>query len=78
MTKPIRGTVHGKTVQLYDDPGLGDGVEVDVVLHPKSNQPWGQGIRRSAGAWANIPGIDDAMEQVREQRAEAEYRDEPA
>ena len=35
MTKVLRGVVHGKTIQLEDDPGLEDGRSVEVILQPK-------------------------------------------
>jgi len=31
-------------------------------------QKWGEGIRRSAGGWANHPELDTVMETIREER----------
>ena len=32
MNKTMRGTVHGRTIQLDDDPGIEDGRQVEIVL----------------------------------------------
>ena len=47
----LRGVVHGKTVELEQEPGLPDGQSVSVVLRPAVLH--GTGIERSAGAWAD-------------------------
>lgn len=75
--KAIHGTIHGKTIQLSDDPGLPPGVEVEVVVRPtEPPKDWGAGIRASAGAWANLPEADEAIAEMERIRAEARYRDE--
>lgn len=62
MTKAIHGTIRGKTIELEDDSGLPDGQEVSVVVQPTtsvSKLPPGEGIRQSAGGWADDPeGLD--------------------
>jgi|GraSoiStandDraft_35_1057300.scaffolds.fasta_scaffold1549290_1 hypothetical protein len=47
----LRGVVHGKTIQLDQEPGLPDGQQVAVALRPML--PPGEGIRQSAGAWSD-------------------------
>ncbi len=47
----IRGVVHGKTIELQEELGLPDGEAVSVIVRRKL--PPGEGIRRSAGAWAD-------------------------
>jgi hypothetical protein len=61
----VRGTVHGNTIELETDLGIPDGqvVEIDVRVTPGS-AIWGEGIRRSAGVAADVPGVDEAFEQV--------------
>ncbi len=77
MTKPIRGVVHGRTIDLTDDPGLMDGQEVEVVIRPATkNGTWGEGIRRSAGAWSNVPDIDNIVDEIQRLRREATFRDD--
>ncbi len=50
--KNLHGTVHGKTIELDENPGLADGqsVEIQVIAIPSTSKP-GDGIRRSAGGW---------------------------
>src|SRR5947209_8160915 len=57
MKTPLRGVVHGKTIELEQAPGLPDGQEVGVTLEPlpaggPGQPPAGEGLRRAFGAWA--------------------------
>jgi len=47
----LQGVVHGKTIELDREPGLPDGQPVTVTVQP--GLPRGEGIRQSAGAWAD-------------------------
>jgi hypothetical protein len=50
MNKTLHGKVHGRTIQLDQDPGVADGQEVEVqmtVLEPK--RTWGDGIPKFGG-----------------------------
>jgi len=54
MSRIIHGVVHGRTIELAEDPGVADGQQVEVVVKPLAPaKPWGEGIRRSAGALAD-------------------------
>jgi hypothetical protein len=68
----LKGVVHGKTIELDDEPGLVDGQPVNVTLQrieTSQRLPPGEGIRRSAGAWADDPqGLEEYLEQVRRDR----------
>jgi hypothetical protein len=69
MTNQISGVIHGKTIELSEDPGLTDGQAVVVVvqpagINPKTNRPWGEGIRASAGAFADDPNADKYIEEI--------------
>ncbi len=69
MTRIIYGKMHGRTIELTEDLGLADGQEVEVqvkVLSPCA--PWGEGIRRTAGALANKPQWDTIMDEIHRQR----------
>jgi hypothetical protein len=55
ITNILKGTVHGKTIELEQDSGLPDGQTVSVTLFAASAP--GEGLRRSFGAWA-----DDSVE----------------
>jgi hypothetical protein len=60
MNSVFNGVVHGKMIELDHEPGLPDGHQVRVTVQPANEieklSP-GEGLRRSAGAWA-----DDAEE----------------
>jgi hypothetical protein len=68
----LKGVVYGKTIQLEQEPNLPDGQHVTIVVHPiiesRRLEP-GEGIRRSAGGWADDPeGLDDYLDWNRRQR----------
>ena len=72
-TVTVKGVVHGKTIELEKEPGLPDGQEVTVTVQPAVTAarklPPGEGLRRSAGAWADdIEGLDQYLEWNRQQR----------
>jgi hypothetical protein len=70
------GVVHGKTIELDDETGLPDGQQVKIIIQPVSGTegsinrlPPGEGIRRSAGAWADdAEELDKYLEWNRQQR----------
>jgi hypothetical protein len=69
----LKGVVHGKTIELDEDVGLPEGQAVSVILQPLTQQdqrlPPGEGIRRSAGAWADDPeGLDEYLTWLRQER----------
>ena len=65
MNKMIEGVVHGRTIELLDDPGVGEGQRVHVVLSLSSSEgDWGEGIHRTAGALADDPDWDAIMAEV--------------
>ena len=75
MTRTVRGTVHGRTIELEEDLGVPDGQEVDVLVTPTiPEQPWGEGIKRSAGAAANVPDFDEVFLQIERDRKAAMFR----
>ena len=69
MTRTLFGTVHGKTIELDQDPGVAEGQHVEVQVKLVSTaRTWGDGIRRSAGGWANCPEIDAIMAKIQSER----------
>ena len=74
MSRVIQGVVHGRTIELAEDPGVADGQQVEVVVKPLAPaKPWGEGIRRSAGALADSwteedERILDELDRSRSQR----------
>jgi hypothetical protein len=78
MVKQIQGVIHGKTIELDQDPGMAEGERVDVqvrVSATRAARPWGEGIRRSAGIAAEVPGFDEAFDRVQRDRELATMRD---
>jgi hypothetical protein len=78
----LRGVVNGSTVELDHSPGLPDGQEVTVTLQPPApaeyRLPPGEGLRRSAGAWADdVEGLDQYLEWNRQQRKQPRRELEP-
>jgi hypothetical protein len=73
MTKSIQGIVHGRTIELAEDLGLGNGqrVEVQVNVVPQASV-WGEGLRRCAGALADEWSSEDdrILEQIRHYHAQ--------
>jgi hypothetical protein len=81
MNKNLQGTVHGKTIELDEELGVPDGqkVEIAIQIPPTAApaKPWGEGLRRCAGALADIPGLDEDMEQILRERKTAKFREVP-
>lgn len=77
----LEGIVHGKTIELEHESGLPDGQKVTISIQPSpSVKPLapGEGIRRSAGAWADDPeGLENYLEWNRQQRKIARPEIEP-
>jgi hypothetical protein len=76
VKKVMQGVVHGRTIELSEDPGVTDGQQVQIVLAivtPAGS--WGEGIRRSAGAAAEEPGFEEAFRQVERERKAARFRE---
>jgi hypothetical protein len=69
LTKTFHGKIHGKTIELDEDPGVAEGQEVEVqvrIVQPA--RKWGEGILRTAGALADDPEWDTIMEQIYQER----------
>jgi len=65
--RSLRGIVRGKTIELENEPGLPDGQAVSVTVHPLL--PPGEGIRQSAGSWADADDeLDSWLGQMQESR----------
>ena len=67
----LRGVVHGKVIQLEADIGLPDGQEVTVTVRPigAGRGAFGEGLRQSAGAWADDPdGLEAYLGEIRRSR----------
>ena len=69
MLKQVQGIIHGRTIELTEDPGVADGQEVMITIRTvPPPRPWGEGILRTADALADDPEWDDIMEEFYRQR----------
>ena len=75
----VHGIIHGKTIELAEDPGFQSGEAIVVVLQtvPQNGRVWGDGIRASAGIAADVPGAEEAWLEVERLRKSGEYRELP-
>ena len=71
MTRTLRGVIRGRTVELMEDLGVADGQQVEITIKTvASPAPWGEGLRRCAGAFAPdwTEEDDRIMEQIHQER----------
>ena len=70
----LRGTIHGKTIELEAESGLTEGQQVTVKLEPAPQQQTVrvsslEALKRAAGSWSDDPaGLDRFLEWNRQQR----------
>jgi hypothetical protein len=75
VPEAMEGVIHGKTIELANDPGLEDGQAVRVIVKPLPTlEQRREAILRTAGSMANDPDFDAAMAQVERDRRSARYR----
>lgn len=76
MTTPVvRGVIHGRTIELNEDPAMPDGTVVELVVHPVLNAPQSvitdqaQPPLPGCGSWSSEgQELDDFLEWSRGQR----------
>jgi hypothetical protein len=70
----MRGTVHGKIIELEQELGLPDGQRVTVTVEPTAQQEIRadnplEALKRAAGGWSDdLEGLDRFLEWNRQQR----------
>jgi hypothetical protein len=68
----LKGTVHGKTIELEAESGLPEGQQVTVTLEPQKqtkDESSLEALKRAAGSWSDDPeGLDRFLEWNRQQR----------
>jgi hypothetical protein len=53
MVRQVQGVIHGRIIELSEDPGIVDGPQVEIIIKTVPlPRPWGDGLRRCAGAFA--------------------------
>ena len=79
MKKKYKGTIHGQSILIEQEIGLPEGLRVEVTINvfPKAdaNEPWGEGLKRAAGAFADVPEFEEDMKQILEERKTARFRE---
>jgi hypothetical protein len=73
MTRTMHGKVHGRTIELDEDPGVAEGQQVEITIKTvAARKPWGEGLRRCAGALADewTEEDDRILEVIRRERTE--------
>lgn len=74
ITPRLRGVVRGRTIELSEETGYQDGDKVIVILKPDLAP--GEGIRKSAGAWADGgEELDRFLEETRLARKQIRRND---
>ncbi len=69
MTRTLHGIIHGKTIELLQNPGLEDGYSVEVEIRPlASREQRIANLRRSADSMVDDPEFDAIMEQIQRER----------
>jgi hypothetical protein len=71
MKTVLHGVIHGKTIELLADSGLPEGQQVTVTVERVTTPAAtpGDGIRESAGGWAeDAAELDKYLEWNRQQR----------
>lgn len=69
MGKTLHGRIHGRTIEFDEDLGELEGQLVEVQVRKIIPQPpWGEGIMRSAGGWADHPEMDEIMNKIHQNR----------
>jgi hypothetical protein len=71
MSHVMQGIVHGKTIELAEEIGVGDGEQVEVSVRVVSKRrSWGEGLQRCAGALARewTEEDDRILEEIHQER----------
>jgi hypothetical protein len=71
MVRHVQGVIHGKTIELTEDPGVADGQQVEITIKTvPTPRPWGEGLRRCAGAFAAEWNEEDdrILEEIHQER----------
>lgn len=78
MMKSLHGVVHGQTIELSEPISVADGQEVEVTIKVVSTKhPWGEGLRRCAGALSKNWTKDDdrILADIQRDRSDDQRRD---
>lgn len=72
MIQKVEGVVHGKSINVAGDLNLRDGERVELTIEKVTGrtEPWGEGLRRCAGALADFWTEEDEriLERIHRER----------
>ncbi len=70
ITRVLHGMVKGKYIEIVEEHNLKEGqlVELKVTVPNPHKEPWGEGIKRCAGALADDQEWDEIMKEIYEAR----------
>jgi hypothetical protein len=83
MAQVMHGVIHGKTIELQENPGFSDGEEIEVVLRPRGVS---QGVSQdrpgtrptAAGMLAHLPAeVDTDLDEIVRDRKRGVFREIP-
>lgn len=80
MSKTLHGKVHGKLIELDQDPGLAEGQEVEITVTalPSAADPQsGKGLLRTEGVLADDQEWDGIIEEIYHDRKRDRRRENP-
>ena len=80
MTRIVYGKVHGRTIELDEDPGVAEGEKVEITIKALPGKLlWGEGLQRCAGALADqwTDEDDRILQEIHEDRNRDTRRDVP-
>ena len=72
--RTLRGVIHGRAIQLQEEPGYPDGQEVTVTVEPSAQSQVTatetlDALKRAAGSWSDdTEGLDRYLEWNRQKR----------
>ena len=70
MTITLHGTIHGRMIELNEDPGIDEGqqVEIQMKVMAETRHNAGEGFLRTEGALADDTEWDAIMEEIHQAR----------
>jgi len=70
MAMTLHGTIHGRTIELSEDPGIEEGrqVEIQMRVMAETRRSAGEGFLRTEGALADDTEWDAIMEEIHQAR----------
>jgi hypothetical protein len=74
----LHGVVHGRTIELDEDPRLPDGQRVSLELSATDHAKQSDGLQRAGGSWKDMPGYDEWLTETYQARLQDRESSGPA